>query len=416
MRQLLRATTFLTALAVAPAMAADNAVIITPGSGVTMKSKDIGAGVQAMQYLVCDPTTPSQCVAVSAGGALSASVSQATAANLNATVVQGTAANLNATVVQGTAASLNATVVGTGTFATQSAQSGTWNVNAIQSGNWTVRNVGNAGAITDFAGQNASSPANAWLIGGQFNTSPTTISSGNASPLQLDNAGNLLVNIKAGAAAGGTSLADEATFTPGSTAFTPAGCIFNSSTLSAGQGGAFQCSSDRNLYVNINRVSGALLGTPSTYGVTPTGNAISVNAFVTNSNTNGRATAANSAPVVTSPAPSTAGAIAANNTTAVVVKASAGTLLGVQVYGIGSAPAYLKIYNATSATCGSGTPVKRLMIPAAATAANGAGSNVTFGGGLTFGTGITYCVTTGITDADTTAPAANTYLVNLDYE
>jgi hypothetical protein len=113
---------------------------------------------------------------------------------------------------------------------------------------------------------------------------------------------------------------------------------------------------------------------------------------------------------------STTGNIAANNTTAVVVKASAGTLYGVQLAGIGSAPAYLKIYNATSATCGSGTPVKRLMIPAASTAANGAGSNITFGAaGVAFGTGITYCVTTGIGDADTTAPAASTFLINIDY-
>lgn len=114
---------------------------------------------------------------------------------------------------------------------------------------------------------------------------------------------------------------------------------------------------------------------------------------------------------------STTGNIAANNTTAVVVKASAGTLYSIQMYGIGSAPAYLKIYNATSATCGSGTPVKRLMIPAASTAANGGGSNIDFGAaGVKFGTGITYCVTTGIGDADTTAPAASTFLVNLDWQ
>lgn len=114
---------------------------------------------------------------------------------------------------------------------------------------------------------------------------------------------------------------------------------------------------------------------------------------------------------------STAGAIVPNNTTAVVVKASAGTLYGAQLAGLGSAPAYVKIYNATSATCGSGTPVKRLMIPAASTAANGAGSNISFGPvGVAFGTGITYCVTTGIADNDTTAPAASTFLVNLDYQ
>lgn len=113
---------------------------------------------------------------------------------------------------------------------------------------------------------------------------------------------------------------------------------------------------------------------------------------------------------------STSGAIAPNNTTAVVLKSSAGTLYGVQLAGLGSAPAYLKFYNATSATCGSGTPVKRLIIPAASTAANGAGSNITFGPqGVAFGTGITYCVTTGITDADNTAPAASTFLVNVDW-
>lgn len=58
----------------------------------------------------------------------------------------------------------------------------------------TVRNLGNAGAILDFAGQNAAAPANAWLIGGEFNTSPTTLTTGDASPLQLDSSGKLLVN------------------------------------------------------------------------------------------------------------------------------------------------------------------------------------------------------------------------------
>ena len=67
----------------------------------------------------------------------------------------------------------------------------------------TVRNLGNAGAVLDFAGQNAAAPANAWLIGGEFNTSPTTITNGDASPLQLDNSGKLLVNCT-GCSAGST--------------------------------------------------------------------------------------------------------------------------------------------------------------------------------------------------------------------
>ena len=64
--------------------------------------------------------------------------------------------------------------------------------------NSNARITGNAGGIFDFVGQNATQPANAILIGGEFNTSPTTITSGNASPLQLDNAGNLKINVAAG--------------------------------------------------------------------------------------------------------------------------------------------------------------------------------------------------------------------------
>ena len=310
-----------------------------------------------------------------------------TGANATAIKVDGSAATQpvsgTVTAAQATAANLNATVVGTGTFATQS----TLNAETTKVIG-TVRNLGNAGAITDFAGQNASSPANAWLMGGQFNTSPTTITNGNSSPLQLDNAGNLLVNIKAGAAAGGTS------------------SNFGSAFPSAGT--AIGASDGTNM--QALRVT--------TYGTAPTGlNALGVNAFVTNANANGAATAANSAPTVQAidQVNSTTGNIAANNTTSVVVNAAATTLYGIQVFGIGSAPAYLKLYNATSATCGSGTPVKRIMIPAAATAANGTGAVIPFSLGLRFSTGLTYCVTTGITDADTTAPAANTYLVNLDW-
>lgn len=181
--------------------------------------------------------------------------------------------------------------------------------------------------------------------------------------------------------------------------------------------------------VNVTQWNTVAVGSPTAYGTAPTGNAPGVNAFVTNANTNGQKTMANSSPVViASDQPTLSvlvtngiatatplGAPVVNNTTAIVVKASPGTVYSIQLGGIGSAPAYLKLYDATSATCGSGTPKKRLIIPAASTAANGAGSNVAFPVGITFATGITYCVTTGITDADTTAPAASTYLVNVDF-
>lgn len=135
-------------------------------------------------------------------------------------------------------------------------------------------------------------------------------------------------------------------------------------------------------------------------------------------NANGRATSANSSPVVPSAAPSTWHLIAAASTNATSVKGSAATLFSCQLSGIGSSPAYLKIYNkATAPTVGTDTPVKTLIIPAASTAANGAGSNITFGpGGLTLGTGFAAAVTGGIADADTTSVAASTFAINCDYE
>lgn len=67
----------------------------------------------------------------------------------------------------------------------------------------TVRLQGNIGGVMDFIGQNATQPANSLLVGGEFNTTPTTIVDGKASPLQLDNAGKLLVNCT-GCTAGST--------------------------------------------------------------------------------------------------------------------------------------------------------------------------------------------------------------------
>lgn len=77
---------------------------------------------------------------------------------------------------------------------------------ALTAGSNTVGKVdllGNAGAIMDAAGQNAASPANELLVGAQFNTTPTTLTTGDMSPLQMDSTGHLLVNCT-GCSAGST--------------------------------------------------------------------------------------------------------------------------------------------------------------------------------------------------------------------
>jgi hypothetical protein len=56
------------------------------------------------------------------------------------------------------------------------------------------RTVGNAGGVLDAIGQNVTAPANWLQTGCQFNTTPTTISSGSGSPIQCTNAGLLLTS------------------------------------------------------------------------------------------------------------------------------------------------------------------------------------------------------------------------------
>lgn len=103
--------------------------------------------------------------------------------------------------------------------------------------------------------------------------------------------------------------------------------------------------------------------------------------------------------------------ISAATTNATSVKASAGTVYGIQVYNTGAAVAFLKIYNKASApTVGTDTPVKTIGIPAAG------GSNLPITDiGIALGTGIAFAITGLNTVADTTAVAANQVTVNIDY-
>lgn len=102
-----------------------------------------------------------------------------------------------------------------------------------------------------------------------------------------------------------------------------------------------------------------------------------------------------------------------NNTTAIVVKSGAGQLYKIRATNNSATIAYIKLYDATSATAGSGTPVDTIMIPAST---SGAGIVDTTDLGVVHSTGITYIVTTGIADSDTTAPAASTYVVTMYYK
>lgn len=109
--------------------------------------------------------------------------------------------------------------------------------------------------------------------------------------------------------------------------------------------------------------------------------------------------------------------IAANTNNSTLIAAGEHTVHGVQVSGVGAAPAYLKLYDkVTAPTCGTDTPKKVIAIPAAAVAANGAVNNVTISLGTQFQQGLGICVVTGIADSDNTSPAAATFNINIDWK
>lgn len=76
------------------------------------------------------------------------------------------------------------------------------------------------------------------LTGGIYNSTPITLTNGQGSASQFDSNGYLKVNIAAGASAGGTSLADGATFTPNTTSLTPMGGMYESSVTACVSGDA----------------------------------------------------------------------------------------------------------------------------------------------------------------------------------
>jgi len=106
--------------------------------------------------------------------------------------------------------------------------------------------------------------------------------------------------------------------------------------------------------------------------------------------------------------------IAANNVTPIVIKATSGTVYSIDGFNNGTTLAYIKLYNAASATCGVGTPFVRYLIPFGSSSSGG-GFNISNINGDAFGDGIVMCITTGIADNDATAPAANAYIVNIHY-
>jgi hypothetical protein len=107
--------------------------------------------------------------------------------------------------------------------------------------------------------------------------------------------------------------------------------------------------------------------------------------------------------------------IVAANTTAIVITTKPGTVYSIDGFNNGTTLAYIKLYNAASATCGSGTPIARYMIPFGTSSAGG-GFGISNINGDAYVNGITMCVTGGIADNDTTNPTNSEYIVNVHWK
>lgn len=125
--------------------------------------------------------------------------------------------------------------------------------------------------------------------------------------------------------------------------------------------------------------------------------------------------------VIVTPQPHTAGGLSTfrsidlDEGTLEVVKNSPGCVYGMWVTNTATATRWVKFYDATSGTAGTGTPVITIGIPG--NSSDDISGNFGPGGmGITFATGICVGATTGVADNDTGAPGANEVIVNVFYK
>ena len=103
-----------------------------------------------------------------------------------------------------------------------------------------------------------------------------------------------------------------------------------------------------------------------------------------------------------------------DNGTLTVVKNSAGQVYGWDITNTTTATVFVKFYDATSGTLGTGTPVMTIGIPGNANDDTLSSKSLPFG--IAFATGICVGAGTGVADADNTDPGANGVVANIYYK
>lgn len=201
--------------------------------------------------------------------------------------------------------SIGAGAVAAGAYVSGSVLSGAYASGSLASGA-----VVDLTALSAPVTPNTATATKSLLIGGQFNTTQETLTNGQQGQVALSARGAVMVATGAdtfsvncaNCTGSGASAVDAATFTAGTSVFAPAGGEFTSGGATACVTG-HQCLSamtaSRGIFTDVNTWAETVLGAPSAYGTSPGAVIVpGVNAFVTNTNANGQATAANSSPVV----------------------------------------------------------------------------------------------------------------------
>lgn len=124
--------------------------------------------------------------------------------------------------------------------------------------------------------------------------------------------------------------------------------------------------------------------------------------------------------IIITPEPHTAGGLSIfrsidlDEGTLEVVKASPGQIYGMWVTNTATSTRFIKIYNATSGTAGTGTPVITIGIPG--NTSDDVSGLFSSTHGIAFDTGISIGAVTAVADNDTGAPGTNDVIVNVFYK
>lgn len=271
------------------------------------------------------------------------------------------------------------------------------------------------GGVADFAAD----IQNSIKVAGVYNASAPTASTGQRVPLQVDAAGNLKINIVAGAAAGGTSSNFNAAI-PGTGTMVGASDGTNMKPILVDGSG--------NLKVNI-AAGGVPAGQDNSSFTAGTTNGLPAIAIADNTNaisaiTQGnqgilKMTTSRQLRVVVDGAATGGDAyftlVAPATPAKSVLKASAGSIGMINVVNTNATPVYLKIWDNVTASVTLGTTAANLNFTVPGNTA-GAGITIPLPRGLSLGTGIIIAVTNGVALTDNTAiPNGTSVTVNIGY-